>query len=81
MTPKTVAIGATLVALAGPALANEKWWEQDELVSQLAEERVLHCAETGSAGFVWQEGQAEGQRTGFNGYSSYRATLSRRLNG
>lgn len=43
---------AALVVLAGSALA---------------EERVLHCAETGSVGFLWEEGQAEGQVTQFKG--------------
>ena len=47
---RTVLLAAALVALAGSALA---------------EERVLYCTETGSAGFVWLEGQTEGQRAEF----------------
>ncbi len=31
----------------------------------LAEERVLYCTETDNTGFVWQEGQTEGQVTLF----------------
>jgi len=41
---------AALVALAGSALA---------------EERVLYCTETDSAGFKWEEGQTEGRVTRF----------------
>ena len=52
MTPKTVAIGAVLlVALAGSALA---------------EERVLYCTETGSAGFRIEVGQTEGKPVEFH---------------
>ncbi len=47
---RTVLLVAVLVALAGSALA---------------EERVLHCADTKSAGFLWKEGQTEGQITKF----------------
>ena len=31
----------------------------------LAEERVLYCTETDNTGFVWQEGQTEGEPTLF----------------
>ena len=53
MKQKMVAIGAALlvVALARPALA---------------EERVLYCTETDSAGFFWEEGQEKGRRTRFD---------------
>ena len=47
---RAVLLVAALVALAGPTLA---------------EERVLHCVETGSAGFIWEEEQTEGRRIGF----------------
>ena len=47
---RAVLLVAALVALAG---------------SVLAEERVLHCADTKSAGFLWEEGQTEGQNTQF----------------
>ena len=47
---RTVVLVASLVVLAWPA------W---------AEERVLHCADTKSAGFLWEEGQTEGQITKF----------------
>ena len=47
---RAVLLVAALAALAGPALA---------------EERVLYCTETASAGFIWDEGQTEGRRTAF----------------
>ena len=47
---RAVLLVAALVALAGPALA---------------EERVLYCTVTASAGFFWDEGQTEGRRTAF----------------
>ena len=47
---RTVVLVASLVVLAWPA------W---------AEERVLHCADTKSAGFLWEEGQTEGKITQF----------------
>ncbi len=62
---RTVLLAAVLLALAGSALAGEKWWEEGELVSPQAEERVLHCAETEGVGFVWEEGQTEGRVTWF----------------
>ncbi len=62
---RVVLLAAALLALAGSALAGEKWWEEGELVSPQAEERVLHCAETEGVGFVWEEGQTEGRVTAF----------------
>jgi len=47
---RAVLLVAALVALTRPALA---------------EERVLYCAETASAGFIWDEGKTEGRLTGF----------------
>jgi len=48
---RTVLLVVALVALAGSALA---------------EERVLYCTETDSAGIKWDEGKTEGRQTAFN---------------
>ena len=47
---RAMLLAVVLVALAGSALA---------------EERVLHCADTKSTGFLWKAGQTEGQITEF----------------
>jgi len=47
---RAVLLAAALAALAGPTSA---------------EERVLYCIDTSITGFVWQEGQTEGQYTNF----------------
>jgi hypothetical protein len=47
---RAVLLVAVLLALTRPAVG---------------EERVLHCSETDSTGFIWREGQTEGQRTKF----------------
>jgi hypothetical protein len=48
---RTVLLVAVLVAMAGSALA---------------EERVLYCAETSNAGFIWKKGRTEGRVTAFH---------------